>query len=131
MNIMNQELLAAGGLPLADLSATRTYRWVFTGSLYSCGFHIVTLSTGSPAGTYSFQGTNDSSARLELDGQTVTPATFPLPVDVVYGDSLTVAGAGSSYVVWTEGLPRWIRAVYTRSSGGTASVPRIYISGRE
>jgi len=122
----------------ADLSATVVTPWIDVRDCQTMSFQIVTPSTGSPAGAWSFEATNDVKTVLsERDNNVRAPNTASaapataLTVSTVHGSSLTVAGAANSFVAFSDGLPCFIRAKFTPSSGGTGTVPNIFISGRD
>lgn len=121
--------------PAGDLSATRQSNWVAVDDMTVWGVSIHTLATGTPVGTYSFEGSNDANViRKELVAGTLPASTaakkFVIPSALVNGDSLTLTGvAANSYVAFSAGLPQYIRVIYTRTSGGTAGVPTLITSG--
>lgn len=122
-------------LPAGDLSATRQSAWVNLENMSVWGVAIHTPSTGTPVGTWSFEGSNDTKTiQNEIKAGTLPASTgakkFVISATVVNGDALLTTGAGNnSYVAFSGGLPQWIRLVYTRSSGGTNAVPTLLTSG--
>lgn len=130
--------------PLAAvaLTATRYSKWVRSNGLYELAFQVGSVGTGSPVGVWSFQGSNDPVISTEHQVEVLTGTaigassvaeTFAMPTDDVIGDSLSITGSSAtkSYIAWDAGLPRYVRAVFTYGSGGSAaSLGHVYASGR-
>lgn len=114
--------------------------WFVVNSLREVGFAIHTPAAGSPAGVWSFQGSNDRiGVEKIMNGNPTSFALadaarkFNLTVGTVHGSALSVSGgvAFDTYVAFSLGLPRYIRAIYTYSSGGSSSsIPVILMAGR-
>jgi hypothetical protein len=127
--------MLANTLTLAgDLSANRVTKWIGARALHSVGFAIHTPgATGATNGTWSFEGSNDPQVAYELSAGTAqdssTAKKVALTVTVIHGSSLVVAGAQSDSLVILVDLPRYVRAKWTATSGGTGCVPSIFTSG--
>lgn len=126
------------GLAAEALTATRYTHWVRADKHKECGFAIHCPATGSPVGTWSVQGSNDpligEELRLQVHGASSAAKKFTLTTNTVHGSALanTTGAAQDSFVALTQGLPRWVRLVYTYVSGGTvASLPTVFFHGME
>lgn len=120
------------------LTATRYTPWLDVRTLDDVGFAIHTVGTGSPVGTFSFEGSNDGD-RIKLEQETgVAPASstakkVSLTAGTVHGSALAITGSSPSdtYVSFSGGLPRFVRCKFASGSGGTSSsLWYCFISGR-
>lgn len=115
------------------INATVYSKWIPTARMAELGIQVYSDGVGSPAGTWSFEGTNDPVAKQEAErerdraavaiGASTGAKTFPMPTTTLQGASLTSPGTtatASSYVAWVQGLPNHVRVKYT-ASGGSAS----------
>lgn len=136
MTIANQIIM--DGEVANALTADRYTQWVSTHMLESIGFAIHTPGTGSPVGTFSFEGSNDQRVvereRAVGTAPSASAAKKFAMADpaVVNGDPLAITGAvaQSTFVAFSQGLPQYLRVKYTSGSGGSAaSVPTIFTSG--
>lgn len=114
--------------------------WFDCGSLYSFGMAFHTPGTGSPVGTFSFQGSNDRTA-VELirnlgTAPNLTDAAKKFTIltpTTVHGSALAITGSSpsDSFVIFAD-LPRYLRLIYTFTSGGSAaSIATVLTCGRE
>jgi hypothetical protein len=120
------------------LTADRYTQWVACNQLRELGFAIFTPGTGSPVGTFSLEGSNDSRVVERERASGVAPSAttakkFPITPTVVHGSPLAITGsaAQATYVTMSGGLPRYLRVKFAWTSGGTTgSVPTISTAGR-
>ena len=77
---------------------------------YSLGYSIQGIITGSPVGTIKLQGSNDP-VPADLSGATVANWT-----DIV-DSAQSVTGAGSVMWNYNGSFYKWVRVVYTASTG--------------
>lgn len=120
-------------------SALLATPWFDCGSLYSFGLAFHTPGTGSPVGTFSFQGSNDRDAVERIRNLGTAPnltdaaKKFAIVPATVWGNALAITGSSpsDSFVIFAD-LPRYIRMIYTFGSGGSAaSIATVLTCGRE
>jgi|GEM_PF-4963931 hypothetical protein len=97
----------ADGSPAPDMKATMYGDWIDMQDFTTCAFDFFWTTTGSPAGTISFQVSNDRILAYTFAAETpYGPGGSPTQSNA---DNLTTSMA-------------FIRAVYTPDSGGTGAV---------
>ena len=114
------------GFSGTDLSTNQTSYDLFLSNIFNYSIQLV--FTGSPVGTFKLQCSNDQ-------GNPVTPTQTEQNSGVVHwtdvaSSSTSVSGAGNIlFDVQNTGY-RWVRVVYTASSGsGTLTVARFNLKG--
>lgn len=131
-----QQTLMDGSAAYA-LTATRYSAWVRVYKLREVGIAIHVPTTGTPIGTWSVEASLDDLVIAEELRTGTAPAStaakkVTLTLNTVHGSALANAdgAAQNTYVALTQGLPVWIRVVYTRASGGSSSsLPVVWLMG--
>jgi hypothetical protein len=115
---------------LQNMAASRVTRWLKVNGART--FHVLLTNVvggSSPTGTWSFEGTEDTTLYMESDQPTPSPVAFApltIPAAGIHGTGLAVAGTNSTLVILAD-CPTWVRIRYTRSSGGdAATLARIF-----
>lgn len=126
MAILNKQPI--NGEAANALSATRYTAWMDVRALEDVGFAIHTVGTGSPVGTFSFEGSNDGDLIKYEQLNGIAPASsaakkVTLTAGTVHGSALAITGSSASdtFVSFSGGLPRFVRVKFTYTSGGSAS----------
>lgn len=121
------------------LTATFATRWVDARSAYSIHFQISSDNTGTPVGAWTIEGSHDPRCTYELnstdgDSTGTTAKRINISADTsrvtVVGTGLTVGAANDTEIIILN-PPRFVRLVYTRTSGGALSKLQLFASGRE
>lgn len=113
MRFVNDDILSA-----VD-SSTQTGAAVDAKQLISASFYArFTGVAEDAAGTVSVQASNDAPPSGSPNTGSWTPTNW---IDIPNASAATTAGA-SKLITITQMSYRWIRVVYTRSSGGTGNV---------
>lgn len=126
------------------LTATRYSFIVPTQRIKEINFQVSCVGTGSPVGTWSWEGSDDPLANNDywkeqqtasILGASVTGSFVALTTPTtVHGSALAITGSSAtkSEVAWVLGLPDFMRAVFTYTSGGSAaSLASVYATGRQ
>jgi hypothetical protein len=114
MRTINETLLAA-----ADGTTSPSSAALCLGNM--AGFSIQAIVTGTLAGTLILQASNDVGTTI--NGITADPASLTNWTPIT-GSSQSISGAGTvMYNTDEYAFYRWVRAVYTNSSGtGTLTI---------
>lgn len=105
MRIYNQLFLTAGDMAGSVTSSAEPLDYIY-------GFSIQAIYTGSPVGTLTLEASNDNSNWV-----TVTDSSY------------SVTSAGNYMWNFTVSNFKWVRVVYTRTSGTGTLSARIYARG--
>lgn len=100
-------------------------------------FEVGSDGTGTPAGTWKFQSSNDPQAAADFWteqktasalGASSTAKWTTLTASTVQGDSLTLsaAAASNSTVAFALGTPAFLRVWFDHTGGGTSSTSYVY-----
>lgn len=124
---LNLDLLEADA-PV-DLSADTELRPIWIGEFYT--FSIQLVFTGTPAGTFKLQASNDPGSE-DSEG----PAGYPNVdnwTDIEGSDQIIAAAGNHMWTVDSSGY-NWVRVVWTASGPGTSpelTIARCYLKGIE
>lgn len=123
MRVNNENLLDDSG-PL-DLSVSQNLQPIWLGHIMH--YSIQLKYTGSPAGTFKLQASNDPGRINSSDASNQAPISNWTDVA---DSAITISAAGDCmYTVENAGY-NWVRVVYTASSGsGSLTVARSYVKG--
>lgn len=102
-------------VPSTAMGATFTGRGVNIEDYKNWSIQFVCAGGGSPVGAFTVQYSNDAGTQPSLDDTGTTNWT----ADGVI--SVSVSGDGSYYVEKANNCAKWVRVVYTRTSGSNAS----------
>lgn len=128
--------------PTAALTATRYSFIIPTTRIRELGIELGCVGTGSPVGTWSFEGSNDPAAVADFNseqktgtilGSSATGKFTAITASTVYGSALAITGASATntYAAFVLGLPGYMRCLFTYTSGGSASsTAYVYANGR-
>lgn len=123
MRINNEDLIVAFGSTSGTISLAASHNLPPTWLGHICNLSIQLVFTGTPAGTFKLQGSNDIRTTTDF---------LPTHYTDIAGSSSTVSAAGD--IMWNYqncGFD-WIRVVWTASGVGTSPVltsARIAIKG--
>jgi hypothetical protein len=112
MRILNESLLSAGDMSGNLNSSPLSLEFAF-------GYALQCVFTGAPVGTLKLQGSNDAPPDANFQFASFSPTNW---TDIT-GSSAAVAAAGNVLFNGTGTYYRYVRAVYTFTSGtGSLSV---------
>jgi hypothetical protein len=112
------------------LSATCASPWIETHGARSFNAHLSWIGTGTPVGAFTVEFSEDELVAKERMTNVAPLSTAARRVDVtssiaagaILGTGFTVAGGtNGDTIVGIENPPRFVRFVYTKSSGGSAA----------
>ena|SRR5271166_1543617 len=108
MRVLNETLLNAGSMATSINSAPMLLSYAF-------GYAVQFVYTGSPVGTVTLQGSNDSIPNAKFPQSDFTPTTWT----TISGSTITVPTIdGATGMINDEGaFYNWVRLVYTATSG--------------
>lgn len=124
MRVNNEDILNIDGVRATiSLAANAELKPIWLGSIINVGIQIV--FTGSPAGTFKLQVSND-------EGQPNATGDAQKYVGVsnwtdLANSSFTVSAAGDCFWDYTNGGAEWVRVVWTASGAGS-STPTLTIA---
>lgn len=113
--------MAFANVPVTMINAvdttTQTGAPVFVGQIFSGSF-TSTFGDNTAAGTIKIQGSNETAPRSNLGTYVPSDASFN---DIPNATSTVAAGSGPAIVLPTLNF-QYIRAIYTRASGGSTTI---------
>lgn len=132
MRISNENLLIKDGIATStDMASSIDFQPIFLGHIANYSIQIV--FTGTPTGSFKLQISNDEG--FKNSGSPNTPTNTAQQLDIVNWTDVTdsqfaVSAAGNvAWEVENTGA-RWVRVVYTASSGsGTVASARANVKG--
>lgn len=129
MRVANENLLVLDGVAVSSsLAASRNYKPIWLGHIID--FSVQATYTGTPAGTFKLQGSNDvGMINSQTEAQQSTGVTHW--TDIADSD-VVVAAAGNFMINYQNAGFEWVRLVWTASGAGTAPVlasARIKVKG--
>lgn len=119
MRRKNENLMVLDGVAVnSSLAASRNYKAVWLGHIIN--FSVQAVYTGTPAGSFKLQGSNDVG---NIDAQSEANQTVNVTnwTDIADSDVL-VAAAGNFMINYQNCGFDWVRVVWTASGAGSTPV---------
>lgn len=110
--------------PNLDLSTNQTSAPIYLEQRFLA--QITSVMTGSPAGTLTYQFSNDYQTNMQPSNFTPTNWYVWDPTNATF----TVSGAGTQTLNLWYGCPFWMRLVWTASGGSTGTLTTIQFGGK-
>lgn len=122
-------------LQATAMTATITGPWIPIMDKDNVSFQVVSTAAGAPVGLISFEVTNaGGEPPSTLGAKTQPPSTAPvtaLTLTTAQTTAATINNNTLSFVFEFTQLPEaWIRAKYTRTSGGTADTMTVLVCAK-
>ena len=129
MRVANDNLLTLDGAAVSSsLATSRNYKPIWLGHIIN--FSVQASYTGTPAGTFKLQGSNDVG---NINAQSEANQSVGVTHWTDIADStITVAAAGDFMINYQNCGFEWVRLVWTASGVGTTPVlttARIKVKG--
>lgn len=114
MRPSNEAIVSAGDMSANINSSATLIEWVF-------GYSIQVVMSGAPVGSLKLQASNDFDAGR--------PMAAPVNWTDIALTTQAVNGAGTAFYNIPDSMYRWVRLVYTFTSGTGSMTARIQTKG--